>query len=131
MGVTRIRPGRTRIDAIARVGILFGRRKFRAGAPPRHRHRLLNGRLHLLLRRTLRLRPLRGIGHPAAGPHLLFELLITELQLLDLAGELADLIFQRLKPHDEIGGRHLRRRQDTRRRARPSGRWRIDAASGA
>ena len=72
MGVTRIRAGRTRIDTVARVGILFGRRKFRAGAPPRHR--LLNRRLHLLLRRTLRLRPLRGIGHPAASPYLLARL---------------------------------------------------------
>ena len=39
---------------------------------------------------------------------LLFELLIAELQLLDLAGEHAHLVLDLVEPHDDIGGRHLR-----------------------
>src|SRR5262249_33913295 len=41
------------------------------------------------------------------APQLVLELLVAILQLLDLAGELADLILQLIKPDDEIGGRHL------------------------
>jgi hypothetical protein len=65
----------------------------------------------------------RGAGRVAAllletevvvflrATQLLLELLIAELQLLDLAGEHAHLVFDLVEAHDDIGGRHLRGRR--------------------
>ena len=63
------------------------------------------------------LRRRRGACAAAAGGaglrrarELLLELLVAVLQLLDLAGELAHLVFQAVEPHHQFGLGHLRAR---------------------
>jgi hypothetical protein len=51
------------------------------------------------------------------APECPFELLVAELELLDDAGELADLVFQTIEPYDQLatGGLHLARLRGGRR----------------
>jgi hypothetical protein len=56
--------------------------------------------------------PRRRAPWPGGGPtlqvlHFLFELLIAILQLLDRAGEIAQLGFKMIDPRQQIGFRHL------------------------
>jgi hypothetical protein len=86
---------------------------------------LLRPSLHGRLRLHRRLRGRSGCARRGAliatlgaeiefflrAAQLLFELLIAELQLLDLAGEHAHLVLDLVEAHHDIGGRHLRGRR--------------------
>src|SRR5262249_55972536 len=86
------------------------------------RRRLLlcwrQGRRRTLRRRGARRRPILGaiIAGRLHATHKSFELLVAILQLFDGAGELANLRFEAVDAHHQIGGRGLRESIGTGRR---------------